>query len=305
MTLPHEIAYYVLIALAIIAFGALLFVGKRELPRPVQVAAAVIVPTFLTAGLLDARWLSDRSTLLLSHYETPRTTQEVVDWFGKPDRIVAYPEGDFSWVYTVGAPPFRAEVVYAVFHNRIVGRTAGETVTTLETGKLRPVPAPVLREVADADPVNWVILPEKADPDDYRVTLFYGRWQPDKKDMPALIDAVYKYLWLYQVPNDDKADWPEEDRRDYHRFEQWSLNQVLINRPIYACQVVGYEKDGRKRIHLNFFPKNEITSRKPGTTEPWWHFRYVVVLDGGPSFWQIDYDCKAKTFLNFMPNGQG
>jgi len=300
MALLLELAYYGALPLGLLTL-AVGFLCRK--PGLLPIGAGVLGLALIAGWLLEARWMSDRSTLLLNHFEAPKTTQEVIDWFGKPDRIVTYPEGDFSWVYTVDARPFRAQVVYAVFHNGIVGRTAGETVTPLETGKLRPVPTPVLREVADADPVTWVILPEKADPDDYYVTLFYGRWQPEMKDMPALIDAAYKHLWLYSVPKDDKADWPEQNRKDYHNFEQWSLNQVLINRPIYACQIVGYEKDGRKRIHLNFFPKNEMTARKPGTTEPMWHFRYVVVNDGGPYFWQIDYDCKARTFLGFMANG--
>jgi len=97
----------------------------------------------------------------------------------------------------------------------------------------------------------------------------------------------------------------QNDEKWARKHTQRDINQVLINRSIYACQIVGYEKDGRKMIHLNFFPKNEMTTRKPGTTEPYWHFRYVVVCDGGPSFWQIDYDCQTKRFLNFMANGQG
>jgi hypothetical protein len=66
-------------------------------------------------------------------------------------------------------------------------------------------------------------------------------------------------------------------------------------------------KDGRKMIHLNFFPRLEdpFTEFAPGTTEPYWHFKYVLVMDGGPRFWQIEYDPAAKTFFDFRANGMG
>lgn len=306
MTRFLEIAYYVALPIGLaMLLGALL--GRRAWPRIASVTAALAL---LSGWFMDARWLSDRSALLLNHYEVPLTTQQIVDWFGQPDRIVTYPEGDSSWIYTVRVRPFRAEIVYAVFHNRIVGRRAAETMTALDTSKLRPVPEPVLKNLADNDPVTWVIMPMVPEPDDWVMNNhFYSRWSPNKKDIPALIEATFEYLWLFKEPQekDDSAIGTDSHAKNRRTYEEKSVVQVLINRPIYACQIVGYEKDGRKMIHMNFFPKNEewSTTRKPGTNEPYWHFRYVQVMDGGAWFWQIEYDPATKTFSDFRANGMG
>ena len=304
MTHIFEIAYYAALPLGLVALlGA--FLGQKPWLRIFAITTAVAL---ISGWVMDTRWLSERSALLLNNYESPRTSQQVVDWFGRPDRIVSYPEGDFSWTYAVRVRPFRTEIVYAVFHNRIVGRRAAEVLTDLDTSKLRPVPEPVLRDLADKDTVTWVIMPMAPKPDDWVMTnTFYGRWSPDGKDIPALIEATFEYLWLFDEPR-EKDEWAiGEDSHTKNRrtYEEKSAIQVLINRPIYACQVVGYEKDGRKMIHLNFFPKNEITTREPGTNEPYWHFRYVQVMDGGAWFWQIEYDPATKTFSDFRANGMG
>jgi hypothetical protein len=148
----------------------------------------------------------------------------------------------------------------------------------------------------------------KPEPSDYFMTKgFNGRWSPEKKDIPALIEATFQYLWLYKEPKGDNPLGISLDEKMMQERTNRDINEVLVDRPIYACQIVGYEKDGRKMIHLNFFPKDMdgFIDRKPGSSEPYWHFRYVTVSDGGPHFWQIDYDCLSKTFLNFRANGMG
>lgn len=324
MTRLFEITYFAALPLG---FAALLgAIGGRK-PR-LRIALATSALALVAGWLLDARWLSDRSTLLLNHYEAPRTAQDVVDWFGQPDKIVAYPEGDYSWIYAIAVPPFRTQVVYAVFHNQLVGRKAAETLTTLDTSGLRPVPRPVLEDVADRDPITWAILPITAgmynnmskgtndrcavgrDDDFIPNRCAYGRWQPDPKDIPAIIGAAYDSLWLSSTDKPKKGFEliSDEEKRVWDR-DQRNIDRVLVNGPIYACQIIGYEENGKKKIHLNFFPKKEFgiyqmpSLTTPGTTEPRWHAHYVMVCDGGALFWQIEYDSATKTFADFRING--
>jgi hypothetical protein len=156
---------------------------------------------------------------------------------------------------------------------------------------------------AAQDKTTWVIL-TSAREDLKGWPIFQGMWTPTREDIPTVIDAAFSYVREFEKePRED----PEKRSPPMVRYEQRACRRILGFRPNYACQVVGYTRSGKKMIHLNFFPRLMIalTRALPGTTEPSWHSQYVWVLDGGPSFWQIEYDPATKTFFNFRANGMG
>ena len=64
----------------------------------------------------------------------------------------------------------------------------------------------------------------------------------------------------------------------------------------YRCQYFGIIVDGKKRVYCNFLHRD-------GHDENW-QTRPVFVLDGGDSYFQLEYDMQSKRCLNFMVNGE-
>jgi hypothetical protein len=128
---------------------------------------------------------------------------------------------------------------------------------------------------------NWAILSKS----DRGVKQFEGVWEPSESDVPALIQGVRKYL--------------EELRKTASPHERADVADVVAAWDEYVCQVVGYTKDGKKLVRLNF-----VRIRR-GDEEEFkdWRHRYIDVLDGGSDFWRIKYDTKAKRFFDFEVNG--
>ncbi len=60
----------------------------------------------------------------------------------------------------------------------------------------------------------------------------------------------------------------------------------------YHLQVLGYEEEGEKRLHLNFYcDKKQSLS-------------YVMAFDGGDCYFRMNIDLKTKNILNFSVNGE-
>lgn len=84
----------------------------------------------------------------------------------------------------------------------------------------------------------------------------------------------------------------------------WQALPAFLNRPpsilqqpldIYHRQYVGFLREGRRFIYLNAFrwsrPEDDRWRKKP-----------IVVFDGGPIFFGVEYDVEAKRLLNFAYN---
>jgi hypothetical protein len=142
--------------------------------------------------------------------------------------------------------------------------------TTLQKPR---VPSPTLK-----DP-SWVILPGFSE---WVLTALgaQGTWQPTDSDVRQAIHDLRPYLERFM-----KTPEGDDDREQ--------IEEILADWGTYACQAVGYTKDGKKFIHLNFLPK----------TEKDWRRAYIGVCDGGASYWRIEYDKNAKSFSHFEANG--
>jgi hypothetical protein len=126
---------------------------------------------------------------------------------------------------------------------------------------------------------DWCVLPQ-ADG-------FHGIWKPDDKSIPQLLSNAKSYLEKLQ--KDPKIN----------AYDLQDIKNVLKRWDRYRCQIVGYQKGGRKMIHFNFFPK----ARGSDDRFKYWRERLVKAYDGGSSFWRVDFDVSAGAFIRFETNG--
>jgi hypothetical protein len=61
-------------------------------------------------------------------------------------------------------------------------------------------------------------------------------------------------------------------------------------------QYAGFISEGRKIVFVNFFPDN-ITAIN-------WRSEAVLMCDGGPSFWSVEYEVSTKKFVNTVVSGR-
>jgi hypothetical protein len=112
-------------------------------------------------------------------------------------------------------------------------------------------------------------------------------WEPSDSNVPRIIHKAQLYL----------KELREKTRSDFQREE---IPKILAQWDQYACQVVGYQKNGKRLIHFSFLPKRGTTEK--GGLGSWRH-RYYTVFDGGADFWQIEYDDEQDRFFDFTSNG--
>ena len=103
-----------------------------------------------------------------------------------------------------------------------------------------------------------------------------GTWTPSPADIAALERALPAALATQGRP--ELAGAPQGWNRQY----------------------VGIVRGGRRYIYGNFFPE-DVTghSRDPDQ----WRREPVIVCDGGPSFFGVEYDVEARRFTHFGFNG--
>jgi hypothetical protein len=130
---------------------------------------------------------------------------------------------------------------------------------------------------------DWAVLTDSdLSKRECEIFCFQKRWNPSESDVPYVLQQARLY-----VETRNKTSSSSDDRE--------KIAGILARWDKYACQVIGYTKDGKKLIRLNFFvPEKEFRN---------WRHRYVVVADGGANFWQVDYDIEAHAFLNFGYHG--
>ena len=116
---------------------------------------------------------------------------------------------------------------------------------------------------------------------------FSGVWKPKTETVPRLISDAKTYLEGLQE-NSQTGD-----------YQKGEIGKNLKRWNDYRCQIIGYKKDGKKMIRLNFFPK----SHESKDEFPYWRKDLVLVMDGGVSFWQADYDVTTGEIIYFRLNG--
>lgn len=98
---------------------------------------------------------------------------------------------------------------------------------------------------------------------------------------------------------------------DYLRSERPELAEEL---PGYVAQIFGIHADpgaGPKVVHFNFFCKRGLEndgklagiSPDVATLADWQH-HVRIVHDGGPCYFQLDFDPATGTYENLIVNGQ-
>lgn len=64
----------------------------------------------------------------------------------------------------------------------------------------------------------------------------------------------------------------------------------------WARQYVGVVRDGRRFIYGNFFPLDPTLDNR-------WREGLIVVCDGGPDYFGVEYDIDRKEFSHLAFNG--
>lgn len=107
-----------------------------------------------------------------------------------------------------------------------------------------------------------------------------SHWVPSKAQTSMALEAIYKFLNKKMTP-----DWRNRQRK--------IIQDQLSS---YHVQFVGIIIDGRKSIHCNFFPDEDSFKHDKDS--------YVYVLDGGASYWRINYDIEKNICFDFEVNGE-
>ena len=122
------------------------------------------------------------------------------------------------------------------------------------TRQAAPQKPPVVPSVQENQ--NWAILA--------KTDFFQGIWQPSESVVSHAIHDARQYLEKLK-----KTTSSDDERK--------KIGEILAGWDKYLCQVVGHTKNGKKLIHLNFFPKRTIAEDLGKD----WRRRYIMVDDGG------------------------
>jgi hypothetical protein len=124
----------------------------------------------------------------------------------------------------------------------------------------------------DIPQTNQVILPSGFFPSEH--------WKPSTEQTRNALIAVQKFLETQAVTNNWKAG---------------EIKKILAHTKQYRVQFIGVTRNGKTIISCNFFPATGDFG--------YWKREKVEVMDGGYSFWQIEYDPDSGNCLNFGSNG--
>lgn len=128
---------------------------------------------------------------------------------------------------------------------------------------------------------RYVVLPQSAGKTDskwlFGDSVRLGTWTPTKPD----IDGIEANL--SQISNMEPQGW---------------ASKVSIEHPErYYRQYIGMtDPQQRKWIYVNAFCEEP--------PPPDWKTRLIIVVDGGPCFWQAFYDPATQKFSNLMINAR-
>ncbi len=116
-----------------------------------------------------------------------------------------------------------------------------------------------------------------------------GDWIPDENIIDEFESELEKYLEKVEINN-----W-----RDGATYDESSLSFVIKNIKSYKRQYVGKTIDGKKVLHCNFITLLDDSMRER------WCKEYILILDGGPNFFKVNYDITNKEYYDLLINGFG
>jgi len=125
---------------------------------------------------------------------------------------------------------------------------------------------------------NWVIITnEHAEKMGIAAWLVEseGFWTPSADDVLNLEGKIAEYLSQNSVVFSDQP--PVWERLDEYRR-----------------QYIGLERGGRQIIYGNYFCSNEDN----------WRQEFIMVIDGGECYFQVEYDVESGLFIRLLVNGE-
>ena len=130
---------------------------------------------------------------------------------------------------------------------------------------------------------TWAILPLSAQ----WMSYIGANWVPSPEQVLAARDAARRRLI-----SDTQGLGPR-------RLDAWhnsSAQEILRNWRSYRLQAYGHTDHGRRLIRLSFITLDSLNDTD-------WRHQFYIVNDGGPAYWQADYDPQTKAILWWEPNG--
>jgi len=112
---------------------------------------------------------------------------------------------------------------------------------------------------------------------------YFSDWTPSVELIHEFESGFIEYLTNY-----DNTEM---------NYEEGKLQFVIDNFKDYKRQYYGIKTKGRKVIYCNLLLINDDDSRMN------WKEDLIAVLDGGPSFFSIEYEVRKKKYKDMMING--
>jgi hypothetical protein len=119
-------------------------------------------------------------------------------------------------------------------------------------------------------------------------------WMPSAEDVRHALARVHAQLQDASTAPDRFFASPPSDVAG-RAYVLGEIGKILAVFDDYSVQCVGVVIDGHRRIYCNCF----LTPNPSGEPVQDW----ILVADGGYSFWRIQYDCVDDACVGFDSNG--
>jgi hypothetical protein len=129
------------------------------------------------------------------------------------------------------------------------------------------------------DDQNWVVFTEEQAEEMELASWLLdsdGFWTPSVDDIQNIEEKIVEYL--------------NQNSSEFHR--QPPVWERLYE---YRRQYIGVERGSRKIIYGNYFCNSGGVN---------WQQEFVIVIDGGECFFQIEYDVESELFIKLLVNGE-
>src|SRR5262249_8212007 len=127
-----------------------------------------------------------------------------------------------------------------------------------------------------------------------------GYWTPSSMDVQRLESGLLPALEL-GVDRPERVDRYSNDRPPRKAFVARTIRHIIDRLDQYARQYIGIvDSHGARKVLVNCFPAPG--SEAPPLSDAWRH-QVISVLDGGSSYWRIQYDVASGQYEEFDVNG--
>jgi hypothetical protein len=117
------------------------------------------------------------------------------------------------------------------------------------------------------------------------LSLPQSTWTPSSEQLKSALTATHTFL-------KDPTGASDRDKQE--------IQKILQNTKGYRVQAWGVVQDGKRCIHLNFFPAPPASGEDHYS---YWTKRQVMVCDGGFDYWEAEIDLATWKVVAFRSNG--